>query len=87
MKREEVKKQMDEMLLQIMKYLKAAGMDDREFYELTSEAACTLITSTIDIEQDTFECLNQYMDKIQDVIQVGCGGIIRAKEKGDYEFL
>ncbi len=87
MKREEVKKEMDEMLLQIMKYLRAAGMDDREFYELTSEAACTLITSTIDIEQDTIECLNQYMGKIQDVIQVGCGGIIRAKENGDFKWI
>ena len=87
MKREEVKKQMDEMLLQIMKYLRAAGMDDSEFYELTSEAACTLITSTIDIDQPTIDCINQYMDKIQDVVQVGCGGIIRAKEKGDYEYI
>lgn len=87
MKREEVKKQMNKMLLEIMRYLRAAGMDDRELYELTSEAACTLITSTIDIDQDTVDCINQYMDKIQDVIQVGCGGIIRAKEKGDYKYI
>lgn len=87
MKREEVKEQMDKMLLEIMRYLKAAGMDDNEFYELTSEAACTLITSTIDIDQSTTDCLNQYMDKIQDVIQVGCGGIIRAKKNGDYKYI
>ena len=87
MKREEVKKQMDEMVLQIMKYLRAAGMDDREFYELTSEAACSFITSTIDIEQSTTDCINQYMDRIQDVIQVGCGGIIRAKGNGDYKWI
>ncbi|MBO7715033.1 MAG: hypothetical protein J6S85_15805 [Methanobrevibacter sp.] len=87
MEREVVKKNMDKMLFVIMRYLRAAGMNEKEFYELTSEAACTLITSTIDIEQPTIDCLNQYMDKIQDVIQVGCGGIIRAKEKGDYEFL
>jgi hypothetical protein len=87
MKREDVKEQMDKMLLEIMRYLSAAGMDDREFYELTSEAACTLITSTIDIDQDTVDCINQYMDKIQDVIQVGCDGIIRAKENGDYKYI
>ena len=87
MKREEVKEQMDKMLLEIMRYLRAAGMDDREFYELTSEAACTLITSIIDIDQDTVDCINQYMNKIQDVIQVGCGGIIRAKENGDYKYI
>lgn len=87
MEREEVKKQMDKMLIQIMKYLRAAGMDNREFYELTTEAACSLITSTIDLDQSSIDCLNQYMDKIQDVIHVGCSGIIRAKEKGDYEFL
>lgn len=87
MKREEVKKQMDKMLLEIMRYLRAAGMNDKEFYELTSEAACTLITSTIDIDQSTIDCINQYMEKIQDVVQVGCSGIIRAKEKGDYEYI
>ncbi len=87
MKREDVKEQMDKMLLEIMKYLRAAGMDDREFYELTSEAACTFITSTIDIDQSTTDCINQYMDRIQDVIQVGCGGIIRTKEQGDYEYI
>ena len=87
MKREEVKKNMDKMLLEIMKYLRVAEMDDQEFYELTSEAACTLIVSTIDIDQSTIDCLNQYMEKIHDVIQVGCGGIIRAKENGDYEWI
>lgn len=87
MKREEVKKQMDEMLLQILKYLEAAGMDDQEFYELTSEGACSLITSTIDIDQPTIDCINQFMGKIQDVVQVGCGGIIRAKENGDYNYI
>ena len=57
MKHEEVKEQMDKMLLEVMRYLRAAGMNDREFYKLTIEVACSFITSNIDIDQPKDDCV------------------------------
>lgn len=87
MERDEIKKQMDQMILKVMQYIRAAGASKDEFYELSIEAACTFITSNIDIEQSKDDCINEYMKFINDVVCVGCGGIIRAKENGDYKYI
>lgn len=87
MERDEIKKQMDEMIMKIMEYIRAAGATEDEFYELSIEAACSFITSNIDIEQSEDDCIKQYMKFINDVVHVGCVGLIRAKRNGDYKYI
>lgn len=85
-KKVKVKAQAEEMLLQILRYIKAENLSDKEDFELKVELASSIITSAIDIDfynkTKTIMALCEVLDDVNNVTKDGLFEILSGK--GEY---
>lgn len=79
MNSDEVKKTSEEMLVQIVEYIFKTGLNEKDKEKLLRELACSLITASIDFEQDETELIVELNQTCLDVRNICIGGIMRYK--------
>ena len=86
-KKVKAKAQAEEMLLQILRYIKAVQLSDKEEYELKVELASSIITAAIDFDFDNKgETLIALSDVLSDVVNITKGGVYEILlGKGEYK--
>lgn len=84
MKREEVMKKCNEMELQIINYIEASGLSDKECFLCSFDLATSILISTIDIKNKEFnDCLNEFNELTEKVFKVGANALLQVKVKED----
>lgn len=69
MTRVECKKQSEDMIYQVLKYIKKCNLLFTDEYELKIELACTIITAAIDLDENNIE---QTLENICVALQDTC---------------
>lgn len=86
-KKVKVKAQAEEMLLQILRYIKAEKLSDKEDYELKVELASSIITAAIDIDfynkTKTIMNLCEVLDDINNITKNGVLEVLSGE--GEYK--
>ena len=78
MTREECKKQSEDMIYQVLKYIKECNLSHTDEYELKIEIACTIITAAIDFEKnDIKQTLENTCIALQDTCNVCQSGVLQ----------
>ena len=82
-----VKAQTEEMLLQILRYIKAEKLSEKEEFELKVELASSIITSAIDFDfQNKTKTLIELCEVLDDVNNITQGGVLEVLTgKGEYK--
>ena len=75
------------MLLQILRYIKAEKLSDKEEFELKVELASSIITSAIDIDfHNKTKTLIELCEVLDDVNNITQGGVLKVLSgKGEYK--
>ena len=86
-KKVKVKAQAEEMLLQILRYIKAEKLSEKEEFELKVELASSIITAAIDIDfYDKTKTLIALCEVLDDVNNITKGGVLEVLSgEGEYK--
>lgn len=81
------KKQSENMIYQVLKYIKECNLSDTDEYKLKIEIACSIISAVIDFEENNIEkTLENTCIALQDTVNVCQSGILNVLiNKGDYK--
>lgn len=79
MNSDEVKKTSEEMLVKIVEYISKTGLKAKDEEELLRELACSLITSSIDIDQKETELIVELNQICLDIRNICIGGVLKYK--------
>ena len=67
MKKEDIKDKVDEMLVQIVKYIKACDLSDKEDCEIKLESALSLLISAIDFTDNPNDNIDYIVDQVAEI--------------------
>ncbi len=70
MKKEDIKENVDNMLLKICEYIKAANLSDDEEVEIKIESALSIIVSTIDYTDKPNENIDYIVDQQSKILHL-----------------
>lgn len=68
MQKKDIKENVDDMILQMCRYIKACDLSDKEDREIKIESAATIITSAIDITDSPKDNQEYIANQIGDVL-------------------
>lgn len=64
MKKDDIKDNVDEMILQVYKYIKSADLSDKDDFEIKVETALSLLASAIDFTDKPDEHITYIVEQI-----------------------
>ena len=85
MKREEVMEKCNEMQQQIIKYIEACGLSDKDCFLCNFDLATSILVSTINVKnKDVKDCLDEFDELTNKVFDVGCHALLAVKVGEDF---
>lgn len=67
MKKDDIKDNVDEMILQVCKYIKSADLSDKDDFEIKVETALSLLAAAIDFTDEPDENIGYIMTQISNI--------------------